>query len=72
MPKSHEPRAPARQAAIDAAPLTAAEKARAIIERQLVHKQHGLPGLDAKHPGKLGKSAWSPPTIRPGGRGRRG
>jgi hypothetical protein len=71
MPKPHEPRAPARHSG-DAAPLTAAEQARLIIERQLAHKQHGPPGFDPKHPGKLGKGAWSPPTIRPGGRGRRG
>jgi hypothetical protein len=73
MPKSNEPRAPARHTAVDSAPLTAAEQARAIIERQLAHKKHGPPGFDPKHPGKTpGKGGWSPPTIRPGGRGRRG
>jgi len=73
MPKSNEPRASARHPETDSAPLTAAEQARAIIERQLAHKKHGPPGFDPKHPGKTpGKGGWSPPTIRPGGRGRRG
>ena len=72
MPKSHEPRTPARNSATDSATLSAAEQARLTIERQLAHKQHGPPGFDPKHPGKLGKGGWSPPTIRPGGRGRRG
>jgi hypothetical protein len=73
MPKSNEPRAPARQPVADSAPLTAAEQARAIIERQLAHKRHSPPGFDPKHPGKASsKGGWSPPTIRPGGRGRRG
>lgn len=77
MPNSKEPRAPARHPQTDSAlEPTPAERARAIIERQLASKQHGgPPGLnDAKAGGvhKPGKGDWSPAPIRPGGRGRRG
>lgn len=73
MQNSKEPRAPARllqtHSALEPTP---AERARAIIERQLANKQHG------GSPGKAGgvhkpdKGGWSPAPIRPGGRGRRG
>ena len=75
MPKSNEPRAPAPHPESAHEP-TAAERARAIIERQLASKQHGgPPGLNAGTAGgvhKPGKGGWSPAPIRPGGRGRRG
>ena len=76
MPKFQDPRTPVRHPETDSAPLTAAERARAIIERQLASKQHGgPPGLNAGTAGgvhKPGKGGWSPAPIRPGGRGRRG
>ena len=76
MPKSNEPRAPVRHPEADSALLTPAERARAIIERQLASKQHGgPPDLNAGKAGgvhKPGKGGWSPAPIRPGGRGRRG
>ncbi len=76
MPKSNEPRTPVRPPETDSALLTPAERARAIIERQLASKQHGgPPGLNAGTAGgvhKPGKGGWSPAPIRPGGRGRRG
>lgn len=73
MPKSKEPRAPARHSETDSA-ATAAERARAILERQLALKKSGPPGFDPKAlKGKSsGKAGWSAPPIRPGGRGRRG
>lgn len=66
-------RAPA--IALVAPELSAAERAKAIIERQLVQKQqHGGPpgGGSAGGVHKPSKGGWSPPPIRPGGRGRRG
>jgi hypothetical protein len=77
MPKFHDPRAPARHPETDSAPLTPTERARAIIEQQLVKKQQtgGPPGLSGAKAGgvhKPGKGGWSPAPIRPGGRGRRG
>ena len=76
MPKSNDPRTPVRHPETDSAPLTPAERARAIIERQLASKQHGgPPGLNGSKAGgvhKPGKGGWSPAPIRPGGRGRRG
>lgn len=74
MPKSKEPRASAHHAEPAHEP-TAAERARAIIERQLALKQHGPHGLDGGKAGgvhKPGKGGWAPAPIRPGGRGRRG
>ncbi|MFN3513710.1 MAG: hypothetical protein ACK41C_11725 [Phenylobacterium sp.] len=76
MPKSKEPKAPARPQADASTPaeLTPAERARAIIEQRLAQKKHGPPHLNGKAGGvhKPGKGGWSPPPIRPGGRGRRG
>jgi hypothetical protein len=76
MPKSQDPGAPAPHPEADSAPLTPAERARAIIERQLASKQHGgPPGQNGGKAGgvhKPGKGGWSPAPIRPGGRGRRG
>ena len=77
MPNSKEPGGPARHPETDSSTQqTAAERARAIIERQLAAKQHGgPPGLNGGKAGgvhKPGKGGWSPAPIRPGGRGRRG
>lgn len=74
MPKSNEPRAPAPHPESAHEP-TAAERARAIIERQLSLKQHGHLAPNGGKAGgvhKPGKGGWSPAPIRPGGRGRRG
>ena len=74
MPKSNEPRTPAPHPDSAHEP-TAAERARAIIERQLSLKQHGHQALNGGKAGgvhKPGKGGWSPAPIRPGGRGRRG
>ena len=74
MPKSNEPRAPAPHPESAHEP-TAAERARAIIERQLSLKQHGHLAPNGGKTGgvhKPGKGGWSPAPIRPGGRGRRG
>ena len=74
MPKSNEPRTPAPHPESAHEP-TAAERARAIIERQLSLKQHGHQALSGGKAGgvhKPGKGGWSPAPIRPGGRGRRG
>jgi hypothetical protein len=78
MPNSKDPSAPARAPQTDsAAPaeLTPAERARAIIEAKLAQKKHGPPAANGAKAGgvpKPGKGGWSPPPIRPGGRGRRG
>ena len=78
MPKSDEPQAPSRPPTTDsAAPEpTPAERARAILEKKLtIAKAGGPPGLSGGKAGgipKPGKGGWSPPPIRPGGRGRRG
>lgn len=75
MPKSKEPRAPARHPQPDSATpveLTPAERARAIVEQRLAHKKNGPLGGFAGGVHKPGKGGWSPPPIRPGGRGRRG
>lgn len=77
MPKFQEPRTPVRHPETDSAPLTAAERARAIIEQQLTRKQQngGPPDLSGGKSGgvhKPGKGRRSPAPIRPGGRGRRG
>lgn len=73
MPKSKEPHAPASPADPHQE-LTPAERANAIIERQLAQKQHGGPpgALKAGGVHKPSKGGWSPAPIRPGGRGRRG
>lgn len=69
MPKSNEPRTPVRHPETDSALLTPAERARAIIERQLASKQHGgPPGLNAGTAGgvhKPGKGGWSPAPDPP-------
>lgn len=76
MPKSNEPRTPVR--APTSAPvtpeLTPAERAKAIIERQLTQKKHGGPPGSGNAGGvhKPSKGGWSPAPMRPGGRGRRG
>ena len=77
MPKFQDPRTPVRHPETDSAPLTAAERARAIIEQQLAKTQQnsGPPGASGGKAGgvhKPGKGGWSPAPIRPGGRGRRG
>ena len=75
MPKFQDPRTPVRHPETDSAPLTAAARARAIIERQLSLKQHGHLAPNGGKAGgvhKPGKGGWSPAPIRPGGRGRRG
>jgi len=77
MPKSQDPGAPAPHPETDSSvEPTPAERARAIIERQLAQKQHGgPPGLGGGKTGgvhKPGKGGWTPAPIRPGGRGRRG
>jgi hypothetical protein len=68
MSKSKDPRTPAHPET------TPAERAKAIIERQLAQKKHGGPPGFGKAGGvhKPGKGGWSPAPIRPGGRGRRG
>jgi hypothetical protein len=78
MPKSRDPGAPAPHPETDSAAQpqpTAAERAKAIIEARLAQKKHGPPGASGGKAGgiqKPGKGGWSPPPIRPGGRGRRG
>jgi len=76
MPKSKEPRAPVRAPVpTPVAPeLSPAERAKAIIERQLAQKKHGGPPGAGNTSGvhKPSKGGWSPAPIRPGGRGRRG
>jgi len=68
MSKPKDPRTPAHPEP------SAAERAKAIIERQLAQKKHGGPPGFGKAGGvhKPGKGGWSPAPIRPGGRGRRG
>ncbi len=76
MQKSNGSGAPPRLPETDSAQEpTAAERARAIIERQLAEKRRGPPGFYPKLASKAkgpGKGGYSPSPIRPGGRGRRG
>ena len=62
MPKFQDPRTPVRHPETDSAPLTAAERARAIIEQQLAKKQQ-----NSGPPGASGGKALDKEAARRGG-----